>query len=397
VIDVERPQYIPLLMPNDLAALPLVPRQSAMMISAVCQGNDRLRPLVAGARERAETLLVDPETPHFQFEGYMSMPAYRELPYSPGHGALGTLWEPARFARREARAELISSVFAVQRELGADVLLAPYFYVPHHRHPWLEISRDCAREAIAMSPAEPVGVPLCIDIDALIEPEHFDTIAAAYRDIDAAAFWVTIVNFDERRADPRDAGTVMAFLEALQAGGAPVVLSHAGRSGLVAIARGAAGYAAGSHGLENHPRSYFREMMGTRPANSYYLHECLFYLPVRRAQACLELGADVAHDACDCPACDGATAVSRMVSRRLAQHALLRKAREVEALAAAPPADRCAWLIDRFTTALQRAAELSAALQADGHEPLRDGDSHYLEVLREAAGGPKATIPLSDD
>jgi len=397
VIDAERPQYVPLLMPNDLAALPLMPATSAMMISAVCHGNDRLNALVAGARERAETLLVDPETPHFQFEGYMSMPAYRELPYSPGRGALGTLWEPARFARHEARAELIGAVFAVQRELGADVLLAPYFYVPHHRHPWLEISRDCAHEAIAMSTPEPVGVPLCIDIDALIEPEHFETIAAAYRDIDAAVFWVTIVNFDERRADPRDARTVMAFLETLQAGGAPVVLSHAGRSGLVAIARGAAGYAAGSHGLENHPRSYFREMMGTRPANSYYLHECLFYLPVRRAQACLELGGEVAHEACDCPACDGATTVSRLVSRRLAQHALLRKTQEVEALAAIPAADRCAWLIDRFTAALQRATELSAALQANGHDPLRDGDSHYLEVLREAAGGPKATIPLSDD
>jgi hypothetical protein len=397
VIDVERPQYVPLLMPNDLAALPLMPPQSAMMLSAVCHGNERLRALVAGARERAETLLVDPETPHFQFEGYMSMPSYRDLPYSPGRGALGTLWEPARFARREARADLIGAVLAVQRELGADVLLAPYFYVPHHRHPWLEVSRDCAREALATPGAEPVGVPLCIDIDALIDPEHFDTIASAYRDIDAALFWVTIVNFDERRADPRDARTVMAFLEALQQGGAPVVLSHAGRSGLVAIARGAAGYAAGSHGLENHPRSFFREMMGTRPANSYYLHECLFYLPVRRAQECLELDSGVAHTACDCPACDGSTAVSRMVSRRLAQHALLRKAREVEALAAVPASDRCNWLIDRFTAALQRANELSAALQANGDDPLRDGDAHYLEVLREAAGGPPATIPLSDD
>lgn len=395
VIDVEPPQYIPLLMPNDLAALPLMGAQPAMMLSAVCHGNDRLRALVAGARERAETLLVDPETPHFQFEGYMSMPAYRDLPYSPGRGALGTLWEPARFARREARAELIAMVFGVQRELGADVLLAPYFYIPHHRHPWLEISRDCAREALASAP-EPVGVPLCIDIDALLDPEHFETIAAAYRDIDAAVFWVTIVNFDERRADPRDARTVMAFLEELQQGGAPVVLSHVGRSGLVAIARGAAGYAAGSHGLENHPRSFFREMMGTRPANSYYLHECLFYLPVRRAQECLDLDSSSAHDPCDCAACDGATAVSRMVSRRLAQHALLRKAREVEAIAAVPAADRCDWLTDRFTAALQRATELSAALEANGLPPLRDGDSHYLEVLRQAAGGPPATIPLSE-
>jgi hypothetical protein len=397
VIDNSHPVYVPILMPNDLAALRETPSRRALMLSAVCHRNERLADLVATARARAETLLVDPKTPHFQFEGYMSMPDYRALPYSPGQGALGTLWEPSRFARREARAELIDAVFAVQRELGADLLLAPYFYVPHHEHRWLEVGRACAREATAASAREPIGVPLCIDIDALIDPEHLRHIVAAYSDIPAALFWVTIINYDERRADPRDALTVMQLLHELQADGTPVVLSHTGRSGLVAIARGAAGYAAGSHGLEDHPRSYFREMMGSRPANSYYLHECFVHLGVRQAQACLELEGAVAHETCDCPACGNDTAVARMVSRRLSQHAMWRRFLEIEDLRGAAPEARCEHLIEGFSTALERVPELSAALVATGRPPIREGDYHYLEVLREAAGGPAATIPVIDD
>jgi hypothetical protein len=396
VISTDHPVYVPILMPSDAATLADLPRQRAMMISAVCHGNPRLADLARGARQRADLLLVDPKTPHFQFEGYMSMPDYRALPYSPGRGALGTLWEPARFARPEARAELIEAVFAVQRSLAADLLLAPYFYVPSFQHRWLEICRACARQAVAAAGTEAVGLPLCVDIDALIDPDHRDTILAAYTDIDAALFWVTIINYDERRADPRDARTVMAFLEGLQANGAPVVLSHTGRTGLLAIARGAAGYAAGTHGLEHHPRSFFREMMGSRPANAYYLHECFIRPGVRQAQACLQLDDGAAHPPCDCPACDNETAVARMVARRLALHSLHRRLRELDELRAVPPADRSAWLIDRFTSALERAPELSAALQDADTPPIPEGEYHYLEVLREAAGGPAATIPLFD-
>jgi len=397
VIRTEQPTYIPMLLPNDLAALREIPPQQAMMISAVCASSPRLQELAAGARARAETLLVDPKTPHFQFEGYMSMPDHRALPYSPGQGSLGTLWQPARFSRPEARRDLINAVFEVQRGLGADVLLAPYFYIPHYEHPWLEVSRACAHEAIAAESERPVGVPLCIDIDALIDPQHLTRIAAAYHDVEAALFWVTLVNYDERRADPRDAHTVMAFLQALQETGAPVVLSHTGRTGLVAIARGAAGYSAGSYGLESHPRSFFREMMGSRLANSYYLHECYFHLAVRAAQTCLQFDGPEAHPPCDCPACDGGVDVTRMVSRRLGLHSMSRRIIEVDALRAQPPNERCSYLVERFGAALQRAAELSAALAATGAPPLRDGDFHYLEILREAAGGPAATIPRADD
>lgn len=396
MFSIDRPVYVPIVLPNDLAALEQTPPQAAIMISAAYGGNPRLGDLVAAARARAETLLVDPKTPHFQFEGYMSMPDYRALPYSPGRGALGTLWEPARFARAEARADLIEAVFAVQQELGADLLLSPYFYVPHASHPWLETSSACAREALSMAAQRPVGVPVCVDIDALIVPHHLARIAAAYSDLEAAVFWVTIVNYDERRADPRDVHAVMAFLEALQATGVPVVLSYSGRTGLVAIARGAAGYAAGTHGLEQHPRSFFREAMGSSPANNYYLYECFFRLAVRRAQACLVLDDPAVHPTCDCIACEGDPAVAHMVSRRLTVHSILRRIIELEALTAVNPAERCTYLVERFGKALHRAPELSAALVASGAEPIADGESHYLEVLREAAGGPPATIPAVD-
>jgi len=397
VLTPENPAYIPILLPNDATVLAHLPHGSALMLSAVYSANPRLQPLIDGARERATFLLVDPKTAYFQFEGYMSMPEYRALPYSPGRGTLGTLWEPPRFSGVAARSALIDDVFALQRQMGADVLLAPYFYIPHPRHAWLEVSSAFATDAVASSPGLPVGVPVCVDIDALIEPGDMEAVAAAYQGLDAALFWLTIVNFDERRADPGDARAVLALVRALRSGGAPVVLSHVGRTGLLAIAGGAAGYAAGTHALETHPRALFREMMGSRPANSYYMHECYIHLAVRQAQACLELETSRAHPTCGCAACGHQATVTRMVSRRLALHSMLHRFNEVDELRAVAPADRHDFLIRRFSDALERAPELSQAIAEGGAPPIRDGEFHYLEVLREAGGGPAATIPREEE
>ncbi len=84
-------------------------------------------------------------------------------------------------------------------------------------------------------------------------------------------------------------------------------------------------------------------------------------------------------------------------ARRLALHAVLRRLTEVEALVAVDPEDRRAYLIDRFSRARDRSAALAEALEAKGSHRIGDGESHYLEVLREAAGGPAATIPSKDE
>lgn len=398
MLDVNQPIYVPILLPNDRPALAAAGRQQATLLSAVYGTNPRLADLCVVARQQSGTLLVDPKTPYFQFEGYMSMPDYRALRYSPGRRTLGAVWTPDNFAHSTRRRRLVDDVFGVQEQMGADLLLAPYFYVRHAEHPWLRVARACAEQSLEADTRRTVGVPVCVDIDAILDARHRSTIAAAFTGLAAAFYWLTVVNYDERLADPRDVAAVMALVDALVATGRPVVLSHVGCTGLLAIAHGAAGYAAGTHGLEAHPRRFFREMMGSVLANTYYLDECKVRCPVRTAEALLRSGIRWRDYPCSCTACAGSVGVSSMVSRRLTIHALSRRRAEVESLSAVPLEERESALRDHLSVALALCNEAASELQRSGSEErLGRGDFHYLEVLLEAAGGPPATIPGADE
>jgi hypothetical protein len=120
-------------------------------------------------------------------------------------------------------------------------------------------------------------------------------------------------------------------------------------------------------------------------------------LPVRLAEAALNSGVVWRDIPCDCHGCQGSTSVSRMVSRRLAGHSMSWRAGELEALAGTPTEERLGALERMFDEALGKCETVAAALeQQDGQQPLPPGSYHYLEVLREAAGGPPATIPGDD-
>ena len=86
-----------------------------------------------------------------------------------------------------------------------------------------------------------------------------------------------------------------------------------------------------------------------------------------------------------------------MVSRQLALHAMLRRLIEVEELGVVNAKDRYDYLIDLFNTARNKSAQLAEALGDNDSHRISQGEFHYLEVLREAAGGPKATIPSEDE
>ncbi len=383
MFDPNRPVFVPILLPGDRDAFAATGQWDAALLTASQWVNPRTRSLCELARARATTLLVDPKTACYQYEGYMSMEDLRAVRYSPGGGTLGSLWQPRDFSGRTRRAELTREVFAAQTEMGADLLLAPYFFVTAAEHPWLQVSVDTLAEAIALGADRPVGGLVCVDIDALLGPGRLDLIASAYESLRPALWVMVVINHDELAASPVEMRAVTGLLERLGAS-APVLHAYAGRGGLVAAAAGAAGYAAGGLELETHPRRYFREGLINLHANTYYLRGCMVQLPTRQAQAVAEaVPAALGGESADPP-------ITRLVSRRRTARALRAKRAELDGLGSAP--DSANWLRRRLDAALAVCTKAREELAGEP-EAISPGSYHYLEVMREMVGGPVTSIP----
>ncbi len=376
------PVYAALLLPSDEDALATCGPLQAAILSATTAVNDRLESFRRLVRRRAATLIVDPRTAVFQFEGYMSMEDMRALPYGPGKTTLGTLWQPSQFSR-DRRREVIQAVTALQVHLDADVVVAPYFLIPDPGHDWLEVAVDVARETRAQAGNHPVAVNVCVDIDTILGEPARAAYGDAFAESSADLFFLTVVNLDEREATPDEVRAALDLLARLSRT-APSMLLYAGRIGLSAIAAGAVGYAGGTLELEAHPRSYLREGLVNLRANAHYLPGAMVKLPVRLAAAVA---------AC-VPAADAASAplATRLVQRERARRAIDAKTAETRWLGNYAEPERQEALASRFEGALALCREAQAGLEQGNGEQLTRSAFHYLEVLREVAGGEKAEL-----
>lgn len=382
MFDRNAPVYAPLLLPSDEAALATCGPLQAAILPATVAVSDRLESLRRTARQRAAKLIVDPRTAIFQFEGYMSMEDMRALPYSPGRTTLGTLWQPSQFSRSYRR-EVIQAVTALQVHLDADVIVAPYFLIPDPCHDWLEVAVDVARETRARAGDRPVAANVCVDIDAILTEPARAAYGDAFAESQADIFFLTVVNLDEREATPDEVRAVLDLLARLSQT-APSMLLYAGRIGLSAIAAGAVGYAGGTLELEAHPRSYLREGLVNLRANAHYLPGAMIKLPVRLAAAV----------AASVPATDVANSplATRLVQRERARRAIDSKTAETRWLGGYAESEREAALASRFEGAITLCREAQSKLELANGEQLTRSAFHYLEVLRETAGGEKAEL-----
>jgi hypothetical protein len=382
MFDRNAPVYAPLLLPSDEQALATCGPLQAAILSATTAVSDRLASFRQVARERAAKLIVDPRTAVFQFEGYMSMEDMRALPYSPDRTAPGTLWQAHQFSRGRRR-EVIQAVAAVQVHLGVDAIVAPYFLVPDPSHDWLEVAVDVARETRAQAGDRPVAVNVCVDIDTILAEGARASYGDAFCETGADLFFLTVVNLDEREATPNEVRAVLDLLARLSRA-APSMLLYAGRLGLSAIAAGAVGYAGGTLELEAHPRSYLREGFVNLRANAHYLPGAMVRLPVRQATAVA---------AC-VPATDilNTPPATRLVQRERVRRALDAKTAETRWLAGYSESERESALVSRLAGALALCQEAQSGLERGDGEKLARSAFHYLEVLREVAGGEKAEL-----
>ena len=382
MFDLNEPVFAPLLLPSDEDALATCGPLQAAILSATTAVNERLEPFRRTVRRRAARLIVDPRTAAFQFEGYMSMEDLRALPYSPGQTTLGTLWQPSQFTR-DRRRETIEAVAGLQVHLEADAIVAPYFLIPDPGHAWLEIAVDMARETRSQAGERPLAVNVCVDIDAILTEAARVTYGDAFGESGAELFLLTVVNLDERESTPDEVRAVLDLLARLSQT-APAMLLYAGRLGLSAIAAGAVGYAGGPLELEAHPRRYLREGLVNLRANAHYLPGAMVRLPVRQAAAV----------ATCVPATDaaGSPLATRLVQRERVRRALDAKTGEARWLGGYAESERESALSDRFTGAIALCQEAQSELEEGDGEQLQRSAFHYLEVLREIAGGEKAEL-----
>ena len=125
-------------------------------------------------------------------------------------------------------------------------------------------------------------------------------------------------------------------------------------------------------------------------ANMYYLPGCMLRLPVRLADA-------IARSVPEALGSDQGQPATKVYRRRLTA-AMAAKHAEVRSLAELEDAAQESWLLARLDSALEICQRARAALD-DGSDapPLSGGAFHYLEVLREVAGGPTARRPEPPD
>lgn len=372
--------YVPQLLPGDADGFAETERWRAAIVGAPQVVNPGTRRFVSTVRDHTDLLLVDPRTATYQFEGYMSMEEARAVPYSPGRTTLGTLWEPSDFADATSRRALIDSVLELQRQAGAGLPLAPYFAIPTAGHPWLEVAAATAEETLVATGGD-AGVVVQVELDALLSPDS-PRILETFAALRPALGLVIVTEFDELQASPREAATVLEFLEGLRDAGWPLLPAYTGRFGLVAMAVGASGLAGGALELESYPRRYLREGFINLKANAHYLPGAMVRLPVLEAERVIAEVPEAAGDGPERPA--------RLVQRRRVRAALEAKRSEAEELMKAPaPREH---LRERVLEALERCRAAAAALERKD-APLRPGRYHYLEVLGELLGGPAATVP----
>ncbi len=323
--------------------------------------------LARAVHNGADTLIVDPMTHAFTYQGYLNKKTYTELPYCPPAPLTAT----TLLASPEELMEFTRAVLRFQVDQGAGILVAPYFYTRD-----IDDARLAANIRFVASAAElhteigdslPLYAWACIGSSILLSPSQTTEVARVYQAMPVDGYLVTAENFDDRYVNEQSLMGLSRFMLDLTEGKDVVVCSIAA-FGQVLTALGANGFSAGIGWLET-----FREVSlkpgeasfaGDRVhrAHYYYIPELLSYVHPDDLRTIFDeqTGSETMRKyyACDCEVCNGGLPEEAEDKKR---HFMLRRHQEMAELAELELADRPGHMRNR----LQLALELSNILEEE--------------------------------
>lgn len=342
-----------------------VPHCRASLFPANFATNSRYDNLVDAIRNGCDLLLVDPKTHYFTYAGFLDKPTYTALPYAPPNAiAAQTLLGDDTVLR-----EFVERTLLFQRELSANILIAPYFYARDlddaRLRANIRLISESRRKIGAADKARPLFAMICIGGLVLDSPPQVDDLARQYLELDVQGYLITVENLDDRTATAERLMGLAQLVLRLQAD-RDVIISSIASYGQILTALGANGFSAGVGWLET-----FREASlqpgripfaadRTPRAQYYYIPEILSYVHPDELQTIFDPdnGSQTMRERwCECDICHGDTLPTEVFDKKC--HFLFRRHQEMDDLAAAE--DRPQYMRQR----LQEALELATIIEEE--------------------------------
>lgn len=326
--------------------------------------------MLAEARRCGVETVLDPRSVDLSTPGGFVRGHARELPW-----AATRPHRPFDLTDLAGAAFISSIVDAVQHGQFSAVL-APTHYLAAAGDPWLAVDGQLTvqlRRELDRRGLDHVLIyyPLIMKADLLRRPEvQREMVAALGSPLPIDALWLRVHPFGTTNSGPLVLRRYLEMCRALHQVGVPLVAEHSGGVGVALLAFGAVGgiesgitYAEAVN-LDNMFKPPRPEEKGFSPVPRPYLHELAAFLDPGLAEDFFaRRGMKTAHGCQDAACCPRGWRDMQLQPRR---HFLLRRAREVAAISAAPPSLRAGYYMENFLRPASdravRAAEAAPAL-----------------------------------
>lgn len=225
-------------------------------------------------------VLIDPNTAELEHQGYFIKKTFMRLPYLPQQALVPDDFLSGTDGLSYSK-EFAESVLATQFNLGADVLLTPYFNAKSLRSPWHKVNmllgQLCHDIRTEYSYDKPVWQVVCISAEAIGSETKVNQLVSELINLDTNGYFLLINGFSDRSSGTEELESVALLVNKLSKYRKPVIMGAVDAFGLFMCALGAQGFSAGICWMDSYDETNFLRDLGGRLEET--MRERFIYMP----------------------------------------------------------------------------------------------------------------------
>ncbi len=288
----DRPVFITRVLNNEFKYLSNFPKFDGVITDAnIANHYSNPWAKVLEKRDRGEInfLMVDPNTAKLEYKPCVQKKTYQLLSYCPEEDGL----TPDDFLDDQYADQFSIDVLDTQAELGANILLTPYFVAKTTKSPWYDVNLKLAQKSIEAKNEQSINqdtyATICLNIADLMNEDSRKKVVNDYKHLDVEGYYILAEGLHDRTSGKEELFSVLKVIEDLSSSKKPVLLGSVDGLGMIASGFGSAGFSAGICWLESFNEANFTQILEGRKEDGMrerfiYIPETFIKFPRDRAQ-----------------------------------------------------------------------------------------------------------------